>query len=64
MEILLETERGALLLLQSIEAALARGAAHYDKCGRRLTTPTEVIEALVRDGEIDVCETALRRQDG
>jgi hypothetical protein len=51
-------------LLQSIEAALARGAAHYDKCGRRLTTPTEVIEALVRDGEIDVCETALRRQDG
>jgi hypothetical protein len=47
------TPRGkALLLKRSVEQAVARGTKHYDVHGRPLTTPREVLEALVRDGRI------------
>ncbi len=44
----------ALLLVEAVRDALARGTRHYDVRGRELTTEREVLEALVRDGRIEL----------
>jgi hypothetical protein len=46
----------ARLLIDSVTSALARGVEHYDKRGKRLWTTRDVLEALARDGSIELCE--------
>jgi hypothetical protein len=51
-----DTADSAKLLIDSVTKALKRGVEHYDKRGRRLWTVRDVLSALQRDGEIELCE--------
>lgn len=42
------------LLIKSIGSAIARGCKHYDKKGRHLESIREVLEALNKDGSVEV----------
>ena len=42
----------AIVMLTEIDRALTRGTKHYDLQGNVLETPKEILEALLRDGQI------------
>jgi hypothetical protein len=42
------------MLLAAVTAALAHGVEHYDAQGRRLATTQDVLEALRRDGVVQI----------
>jgi hypothetical protein len=48
----IQTEENAKILLKEIETALACGTKHYTLHGRPLLTAKEIIEALLKDGQI------------
>lgn len=48
----IESEGDARLMIREMEEALARGTEHYDINGRLLTSPKEIIDAMLRDGMI------------
>lgn len=43
----------ALLMIASTRAALKNGVKHFDKAGNPLSTEEEIINALIRDGEVE-----------
>lgn len=45
-------EAEALLLIQEIRTALARGTKHYSQAGKLLATELEIVQALRDEGEI------------
>jgi len=42
----------ARLLIQETKNALARGTKHYNREGKLLTTVKEILECLVKEGEV------------
>lgn len=56
----------AAALLSAIIDALAKGMRHYNKAGKLLATPEEVLETLLADGEVTMDDrgSAERLGDG
>lgn len=48
----MNTAEMALVLVEEIRAALARGTKHYNKAGQLLTTEKEIVEVLLSEGGI------------
>jgi hypothetical protein len=44
----------ALLLIDSTQRALARGVRHYNRAGRLLTTPFEILSCLKEEGAVQL----------
>jgi hypothetical protein len=54
-----EVARAALDTLKKVVESLARGDRYYDRLGRRLTTPNEILECLAREHKVKL-ETTKR----
>jgi hypothetical protein len=42
----------AMLMIDEIEKSLARGTRHYNKGGKLLKTPQDVLECLLKEGSV------------
>ena len=53
----------ALLIIYEVTTAIERGVKHYNREGKLLTTPLEVIETLYNEGSVtfDTPEAIARR---
>lgn len=57
----METERRARILLQAITNELRLGTKHWDRGGKLLTTPLDIVEALM-EGPITFEPVPERRE--